>query len=139
MRPLFCYGTLMYPPLLVFLTAPGLRSVDAQLAGYRCLQVRRADFPAIAVSAGAVVKGLLVRDIPPAAWQRLDRYEGEMYRRTAVQVELGDGGSAEAWTYVIRPRFHARLGQREWQYGREAENYAKTQLATMISAAQPKR
>lgn len=139
MQHLFCYGTLMYRPLLAFLTAPELSAVEARLSDYRCLSVKGADYPAIAASAGAVVKGLLIRDIPPAAWQRLDRYEGEMYRRTAVQVELADGGSDEAWAYVIRPRFHPRLGRREWQYGREAQNYAKTQLDTLVSASQSKR
>lgn len=139
MQHLFCYGTLMYRPLLEFLTAPNLTLDEASLAGYRCLSVKRADYPAIEVCAGAAVKGLLAKGIPPAAWQRLDRYEGEMYRRTAVQVSLANGDSEEAWTYVLRPRYHTRLARREWQYSRQAEAYAKTQLEAMISAARDKR
>ncbi|MBN49072.1 MAG: hypothetical protein CMN85_05975 [Spongiibacteraceae bacterium] len=139
MQPLFCYGTLMYRPLLEFLTAQNLLSQEACLAGYRCLGVKREDYPAIEACEGGLVKGLLVRSIPPAAWQRLDRYEGEMYRRTSVQVQLACGDSEDAWTYVIRPRYSARLARREWQYCSRAEAYAKTQLEVMAGAVGEKR
>lgn len=135
MQPLFCYGTLMYRPLLEWLTAPNLPSEAATLEGYRCLAVKREAYPAIEVCDGGAVTGLLVSGVPPTAWQRLDRYEGEMYRRTAVQVRLASGDCEDAWVYVIRPRFRARLAQREWQYGAKAEAYAKAQLEVMTSAS----
>lgn len=125
----------MYRPLLEFLTAPNLRAVEAGLNDYRCLGVKRTDYPAIEAHAGAVVNGMLVMDIPATAWQRLDRYEGEMYRRTVVQVQLSNGENKEARTYVIRPRYSTRLTQREWQYGYESEVYAKAQLEVMVAAA----
>ncbi len=134
MQYLFCYGTLMYRPLLEHLTARSIDCEAARLPDFTCRNVKRADYPAIAPSVGSVVSGLLVRGVPPAAWQPLDRYEGEMYRRTMVFVQTADGEKVEAWTYVIRPRYLARMGQRNWQYSRAAENYAKAQLEAMLDA-----
>ncbi len=134
MQHLFCYGTLMYRPLLEHLTARGINCEAAQLPDFSCRKVKRADYPAIAPSVDSVVSGLLVRGVPPAAWQPLDRYEGEMYRRTMVFVQTADGEQVEAWTYVIRPRYLARMGQRNWQYSPAAENYAKAQLEAMLDA-----
>ncbi|MFT5574820.1 MAG: gamma-glutamylcyclotransferase (GGCT)/AIG2-like uncharacterized protein YtfP [Bermanella sp.] len=134
MPQLFSYGTLMHRPLLECLTAPGLDTVEVQLCGYACLNVKRADYPAIFESAESVVSGLLVRGVPSAAWQQLDRYEGEMYRRTEVLVQKATREDEEVWTYVIRPRYRARLGNREWKFSRKAEKYANAQLEVILSA-----
>ncbi|MAY36471.1 MAG: hypothetical protein CMN84_10260 [Spongiibacteraceae bacterium] len=132
MGNLFCYGTLMYQPLLRALVERELSVEEAVLDGYSCLAVKAAAYPAIVADENGRVVGQLVRNIPPGAWQRIDRYEGEYYRREEVEVTLTDGSTAEAGTYVIRPRYRSRLSRRTWQYGPDAERYAKAQCEALM-------
>ncbi len=132
MGNLFCYGTLMYQPLLQALVERELGVEEAVLDGYSCLAVKAAAYPAIVADGEGRAVGRLVRNIPPGAWQRIDRYEGEYYRREEVQVTLADGSSAAAGTYVIRPRYHSRLSRRAWHYGPDAERYAKAQREALM-------
>lgn len=135
MGALFCYGTLMYRPLLQALTATEPAMTEASLSGYACFAVQGAAFPAIVPQGESLVKGQLVTNIPPAAWPRLDRYEGEYYRRQPVLVVTAEGLETEASAYVMRPRYRLRLSRRRWQYGPEAERYAKAQLLALGPAA----
>ena len=63
-----------------------------------------------------------VIDIPQPAWDRLDRFEGEMYTRERVQVELADGSTVAAETYVINHRFMGCLEEVEWEFGEFLRN-----------------
>ena len=122
----------MYQPLLRALVERDLSSEEAILEDYACLGVKAAAYPAIVAEKGSQVSGALVRNIPPGAWQRIDRYEGEYYRRELVQVTLADGSAIDASTYIIRPRYHSRLSRRPWQYDPDAERYAQTQCDALL-------
>ncbi|ENX53108.1 MULTISPECIES: gamma-glutamylcyclotransferase family protein [Acinetobacter] len=37
-------------------------------------------------------------------WQMLDDFEGIQYQRVKVQVQLSDGSTRLAWTYVMKPQ-----------------------------------
>ena len=50
----------------------------------------------------------------PRALERLDRFEGEMYRREQVEVVLADHQTLRAETYVMRPEYYHRLSQHDW-------------------------
>lgn len=47
--------------------------------------------------------------MPASAWDRLDRFEGEMYARRTVSIEMGCGGRLTAETYIVRPEYVDRL------------------------------
>ncbi len=131
MANLFCYGTLMYGPLLEVLTGRESACEAATLSDYACYGVKAAAYPAIVEQEGTNVNGQLVRDIPAGSWLSLDRYEGEFYRREEVRVTLADGSEADAFTYVMRPRFRSRLSRRVWQYNRDAQDYARAQCVRL--------
>lgn len=133
MHGLFCYGTLLYPPLLNHLLGGEADVCEACLIGYRCLAVKGEKYPGIVPSAGSSVRGQLVQRVPTGAWHRLDRYEGEFYRRESVEVKCADGRHESAWTYVFRPRFRSRLGQRAWCYDGDARAYAQAQLTALLA------
>ena len=81
-----------------------------------------------------VTMGGWVQRIPAGAWHRLDRYEGEFYRRESVAVRPIDGDhDVNAWSYVFRPRFRSRLSQCDWHYDIEAKAYAKAQLVALLA------
>ena len=114
MRHLFAYGTLMRSEL--FRQVAGVRrdGLPGVLNGYRRRAVLGARYPAIVADRGAEVMGLLYPKLPTSAWRSLDRYEGEMYQRLPVSVELVDERVVAAEAYVIRPAYRYRLASCDW-------------------------
>ena len=116
MPRLFAYGTLMCPEIIrevSGITQPGQPAVLHGFARYR---IRGEYYPAITLEAGATVSGLLYPVPDAGAWRRLDRFEGDMYLRSAVQVELADGTPCMAETYVLHPTHLDCLDHREWDF-----------------------
>lgn len=96
----------------------GALKISAKLDGYRRHPVIGAEYPAMVAHAGHQVRGVLYLDLPPAAWPRLDRFEGEEYERRVVEVALADGKLQPAWTYIFRAELAARLGEGDWDFSR---------------------
>jgi gamma-glutamylcyclotransferase (GGCT)/AIG2-like uncharacterized protein YtfP len=71
-------------------------------------------YPGIVARPSKVVEGVLYSDVPEAAWERLDMFEGEMYQRRVIEVDLEDGTVREAQAYVIRPEFEHRVSASPW-------------------------
>lgn len=116
---IFVYGTLQFPDIAAAVVGRRLRGRRARLPGFGRYQVRRAPYPGIVPQADTHVRGLLYEDIDAAALERIDAFEGAMYRRERVTVEPEDGpeddvGPLAAQTYVIRPRWRSALRNRDW-------------------------
>ena len=93
-----------------------MSAVPSTLRGYRRLRVKDAHYPALVPDAESRVEGVVYRDVPESAWARLDRFEGEMYSRESVQVELADGSAVAAATYVVHGDFTSCLDETEWDF-----------------------
>lgn len=93
-----------------------IAGVRASLGGYRRYAIKGEAYPAIVPHAGGRVAGMLYRGIPPAAWRRLDSYEGEMYQRCTASVLLESGGTVTAETYVLKPAFAKQLAKVDWDF-----------------------
>lgn len=115
MDRLFTYGTLMVPEVIeAVLGRPVGRATSAKLPDYGCYRVRDCQYPAILAEAGCVTTGCVYRDLSPTSLKQLDRYEGDLYDRRLVCVQLLDGGSLEVWTYVLHTRHQRLLTQDPW-------------------------
>ena len=112
----FAYGTLMCDEIMAEVSGVCLRPVPATLWGYRRLRVKAELYPAVVPNIGCCVDGIAYQHVPPSAWGRLDRFEGEMYSREVVQVRLRGGRAAPAATYVLRPQFRDCLQEAEWDF-----------------------
>lgn len=88
----------------------------ATLNGYRRQSVIGESYPAIMPDRDASVDGLIYRDLPASAWDRLDRFEGEMYERQHVVVALTHRTPLPAETYVIHPVYLKRLDPSDWDF-----------------------
>jgi hypothetical protein len=62
------------------------------------------------------------RDVPDPAWERLDRFEGEMYLRQGVQIEVNDRTLLYAETYLVKPEFVDCLEAAEWNFEKFLQN-----------------
>jgi gamma-glutamylcyclotransferase (GGCT)/AIG2-like uncharacterized protein YtfP len=114
----FTYGSLMSEDIMSTVTGIRAAHCSATLDGYRRHPVIGAEYPGMVARAGHQVCGVLYLDLPPAAWPRLDRFEGEEYERRIVEVALADGTVARAWTYIFRAELAARLGEGDWDFKR---------------------
>lgn len=110
----FAYGTLMCADILAGVAGSLRPGRPARLWGFARRLVRGQDYPGIEPAAGAVVPGILYRGLGPAAWERLDRFEGDMYLRQRVAVQGASGVWWSAQTYVVRPAAAARLSAEQW-------------------------
>ena len=128
MTTLFAYGTLLFAPVLRAVAGRAFASRPATLHGFARRRLIGEIFPAIVESrAGDSVTGVIYLDLDDDAWRRLDRFEGELYSRRSVLVRC-DGGEQPAFTYVLQPAFHDRLGPEPW----EAESFARDHLDAFV-------
>ncbi len=109
----FAYGTLLFPEVMLAVTRTRFLAQPAMLRGYARRRVRGASYPGLRCEPGAVTEGRLYRAVDPAALDRLDAFEGNLYARERVLVEL-DASLLEAITYLIRPAFLHRLSEESW-------------------------
>ena len=110
----FAYGTLMFEDIMSSVSGCGCKCEPALLHDYRRYRVRNAVYPGIVPESGGVVRGTVYFNLAESAWQRLDLFEGEMYRRQTVEVKFADRRTQRAQTYIVRPEFTSRLSRREW-------------------------
>lgn len=116
MGNLFAYGTLMCEEVMVDVACCQLPRVAGTLRGYTRKAVTGECYPAITPDRPGAVNGVVYLNLPDSAWDLLDRFEGEMYQRRPVAVELNDGTLLAAETYVIRAACRGRLSPCDWDF-----------------------
>jgi gamma-glutamylcyclotransferase (GGCT)/AIG2-like uncharacterized protein YtfP len=112
----FAYGTLMCDDIMYGVIGCRPAQAPATLTNYRRYSVTGELYPGIVAKRCSTVKGSVYFDVPPQAWSRLDRFEGEMYSRCNVRVADADGKFIQAITYVVRPEFTHLLASSDWSY-----------------------
>lgn len=116
MTNLFAYGSLMCSDIMQDVSGLQLDRAQGTLAGYRRFCLKDEDYPAMVPDSGGSVSGVVYFDVTPPAWERLDRFEGDMYARQRVQVNTADGRVVDVATYILLPAFHDRLVRVDWDF-----------------------
>lgn len=112
----FAYGSLMCADIMAQVAGRALAGEPASLAGHARHPVAGEDYPGLVADPAGRVDGVLYRGLDAAALARLDAFEGEMYERRAVAVELAGGIRVAAWCYVFGDRYRDRLLPGEWRF-----------------------
>ena len=121
-RPLFAYGTLMFPAVIksVIGRIPDTRS--AVIKGYRRLEVAGELFPGLIRENDERVEGLVYVDITRDEWERLTAFEDDFYELQKVTVDcLGTNVSALA--YIVPPSRKSVLSDKVWNPDFFRENH----------------
>ena len=113
---LFTYGSLMCEDIMSEVAGTRLACEAATLPGYRRFLVKDEQYPGVVAQAGGLVSGIVYHGLGAESWQRLDRFEGEMYERRPVRVCYADGRTAMVDCYLFRPEFAHRLSSTEWDF-----------------------
>ena len=116
MTNIFTYGSLMCVDIMF--RAAGCKSdyTQATLNNFYRSKMHNLEYPGIIAQTDAVVAGVLYFDLSVKAINRLDLFEGEMYQRQEVEVNLEKQGQATAMTYVIKPQYKHLLTNTEWSF-----------------------
>lgn len=128
MENLFAYGSLMCDDIMSQVSGFRVPSLHGTLKGYRRLSIKDEYYPAIIPDDQSGVEGVVYMNLPPVAWQRLDKYEGGMYTCSLVRIELDGGEISAAATYVLRPEFRDKLDHSCWSFSdflKNKENFEK--------------
>ena len=126
---LFVYGTLLSNELMASVCGYSHAGEAAVLRDFRCRRVRGESYPAIVPWPGDFVRGKLYRGLNRIQLDRLDRFEGHLYRRQPVQVE-GAVGACRADTYVMAPGRAGLLSDDTWSL----EGFLATGLEDFLAA-----
>jgi gamma-glutamylcyclotransferase (GGCT)/AIG2-like uncharacterized protein YtfP len=116
MTHLFAYGTLMCEDIMQEVSGCLLKHRRGVLKGYVRQRVKGQVYPGLLQREANRVDGVVYLNVPASAWERLDRFEGEMYARRTVSIEMDSGGRLAAETYIVRPEYVDRLEEAEWDF-----------------------
>ena len=111
-RHVFTYGSLMFPEVWSLVVAGTHRCVEARLDDHVRHAIHGETYPGMVPAVGSQVAGILHLDVDEADLERLDRFEGEDYRRETVDVVTNEGSTrADAYLYLL----HDRLSASAWE------------------------
>ncbi|MCB0344982.1 MAG: gamma-glutamylcyclotransferase [Bdellovibrionales bacterium] len=112
----FAYGTLLFPEVYQHFLGPDAVWEQAKLSDYQRLSVDGGDacsVPAIVKNTGTSVDGKVFFGIDARCFELLDHFEdidnGD-YLREVVSIEMPDGTTASAQTYIAGPSLEHSLG-----------------------------
>ncbi len=98
----FAYGTLMCEDIMKEISACRLSHVPGIVRGYSRRSVRGEYYAGLIPSEDGRVEGVVYRHLPNSTWERLDRFEGNMYQRSLGSVGklgLASSGPFSAWLH----------------------------------------
>lgn len=128
----FTYGTLQIPEAMQAVTGLALKSVPATLSGYECLKIKGRTFPGLFKKEEAITDGRLYREIDQQTIERLDQFEGVMYKRCLVEVQVSDK-TEQAYVYVTQKDYEDCLLNQEWSLEEFRRKYLKLYLKKIAS------
>jgi gamma-glutamylcyclotransferase (GGCT)/AIG2-like uncharacterized protein YtfP len=125
----FAYGTLEVGEIVEAILGRRLPGEPATLRGYARSMVRDTHHPGIEPHAGAATPGTLYTGVDDRALAALDRFEGALYERLAVEVETARGQRVEAFAWAVRTELRSVLSGEPWDRDRFVAEHLREWLA----------
>jgi len=114
--PLFSYGTLQAPEVILSVIGRRPAGEAARLPGWRALRMQNAEYPGIVPGAETDdAPGIVYRGLGRGEWLTLDRFEGPQYERRELTVVGAGGNLFSAWVYVVKEDRRAELSEEPWR------------------------
>ncbi|WP_405138887.1 gamma-glutamylcyclotransferase family protein [Nocardia sp. NBC_01388] len=122
--PLFVYGTLQFPEVLIELLGRAPELEPARVLGQRAAVLPDRVYPGLTSANGSVTQGFLLNGLTADEWQILDTFEDDEYELRPIPVHTGNRHTyawTYAWTDAVTPG--------EWS----AQRFAADHLADYIA------
>ena len=114
MKNIFVYGSLMYEDVWTRIVHRHYQKQAAILPGFRRLVVKGESYPGLVRSYASAVEGIVYFDVSAQDVRRLDKFEGQYYKKISVKVRTMDGRVHTASVYVFGRRYRRLLGATSW-------------------------
>jgi gamma-glutamylcyclotransferase (GGCT)/AIG2-like uncharacterized protein YtfP len=111
----FAYGTLVLPEVMEAVTGRAFAGRPALLRGFARRRLLGRSFPGLVEERDAATAGVLYDGVDAATLATLDRFEGPLYERAAVAVELDRGTRAACWVYRLAPAAQSLVRAETWE------------------------
>jgi gamma-glutamylcyclotransferase (GGCT)/AIG2-like uncharacterized protein YtfP len=131
-RPLFAYGTLMFPAVIQSVVGRVPTSRPATILGYRRLEVTGESFPGLIEGDGASIEGLLYFDLAKNEWERLTAFEDDFYDLAEVTV-ISAQETVHALAYIVPPARKSILSEKAW----DPEDFRRNHLVQFSRSRAP--
>jgi len=112
----------------VWLRVAGIKcnSCRAQMSGFQRKAVKGQVYPVLIPGAkNDKVDGIIYLEVNDDIIPKLDRFEGQAYKRRKVQVEINDGSKIPAQAYILKKAFFPIIEDRTWDQQQFAERSIK--------------
>ena len=130
MNKVFTYGTLMCEDILQTIVDQHECLGTTRLQGFRRLCIRNEHYPGIIQASDYEVQGIVYNLPQQDSLHKLDYFEGDMYQRIPVSVELDNGDCLQAFTYVIKDHYRHMLEQKDWDFEVFKKHYKSAFITT---------
>jgi len=125
---LFTYGSLMIPSVMAAVTGKRFKVTKACLKEYARFKVKGESYPGIVYQPGAATDGVVHCDVDDLSLKLLDDFEGEMYKRIPVPVEVIQSGVLIAAKPIFAPEHLQLLSSEPWDF----EEFKKEHLQEFL-------
>jgi gamma-glutamylcyclotransferase (GGCT)/AIG2-like uncharacterized protein YtfP len=117
MHKLFTYGSLMCEDIMSAVVGGPLPCQPAILPDFQRLTMKDEQYPGVVPLSGGRVEGIVYQGIEEQGWNRLDRFEGEIYSRNRVVIRYPeDDGEETVCCYVVKPEYRQLLTTTPWDF-----------------------
>ena len=116
MDKLFTYGSLMCEDIMSMVVGRSLPFYKAFLSDYLRYKLRNELYPGVVPVSGGLIEGVVYQGIEAQGWERLDRFEGDVYSRCKVVIRYPEGGEDMVGCYVVNPEHRHMLTEEAWDF-----------------------
>ena len=114
MKNVFVYGSLMFDDVWNRIVQRHYEKHTAVLSGYKRLCVKGENYPGLVKSFNNSVEGVIYLDVTAQDIKRLDRFEGEYYKKIPVTVSSESGHALDADVYLFNKSYKNLLSNTPW-------------------------
>jgi gamma-glutamylcyclotransferase (GGCT)/AIG2-like uncharacterized protein YtfP len=108
-------------------TGRSLDPIVATLTGYQRFKFIDSTFPGIIKNIASSIEGVLYKSIDEQTLGQLDYFEGDMYERYSLDVQVDDQ-IEQAFVYVTKDEYKSCLSEKEWDLAEFKRKYLKLYL-----------
>lgn len=130
MDKLFVYGSLMYEEVWGHLIKGKFDRVQAELEGFKRVNITGETYPGIRKEKGSKVEGVLVAGLNSGHFRRLDKFEGKFYKRKTVTVLTKMQTEYKCEVYLFKNEYKHLLSNTDWCCEKFREKYLQRFLSS---------
>jgi gamma-glutamylcyclotransferase (GGCT)/AIG2-like uncharacterized protein YtfP len=104
-----------------------LDPIAATLTGYQRFKFIDRTFPGIIKNKSRSIDGMLYKNIDEQTLEQLDHFEGDMYERYSLDVQVDDQ-IKKVFVYVVKDEYKSCLSNKEWDLEEFKRKYLKMYL-----------